>query len=270
MRIVVCLKFIAHVNGDSTHSGDGGRKPSIYTRQKAAYQLNSPDRQAIHAALELKNSSHAYVTAISMGPSGCKAALQEVMGHGIDEAVLLSDPSFAGSDTLATSLALARAVEKLGGCDLILTGSHSTDSDTGQVGPGIGEYLGIPHAINVTQVEHFSTDEVQFHRRYDAGVTIRQSCLLPAVLSMSGLGSASDLKPLTIAAKLSGRTKEIRVWSCQDLDLAPQTVGLSGSATEVVSVYEQYSVRKGILLESDEYHRLLDPIISKVSEVRSR
>ncbi|ETT49231.1 hypothetical protein BSK66_16795 [Paenibacillus odorifer] len=269
MRIVVCLKFIAHVNKGDVRGIADGRKISASPPPKATFELNYPDRQAIHVALELKNSCNANVTLISMAPPGCKTALQEFMGYGIDEAVLLSDASFAGSDTLATSLVLARAVEKLGGCDLVLTGSHSTDSDTGQVGPGIGEYLDIPHAINVTRFEDISTDEVLFHRQHDEGVTTRQSCRLPAVLSIGGMTAVSELKPLTIAAKLHARTKDILVWSCHDLGLDPQTVGLAGSATEVVSVYEQHSERKGILLESDEYLRVLEPIISKISEVRN-
>ena len=100
----------------------------------------------------IRDTSGAKVTVVSMGPPQATDILKEAIAMGADDAVLISDRALAGSDTLATSVALAAAVRKVGECDLVLCGKQAIDGDTAQVGPEMAEHLGIPQVTGVLKV----------------------------------------------------------------------------------------------------------------------
>src|SRR3954447_12126826 len=133
-----------------------------------------PDGRLVRAGLELEMSAYCRravaqavatamehggtVTVLTLGPPSAEDTLREAVAWGTDRhvdtrGVLVSDPAFAGSDTLATARALAAAVEHLGGFDLVLAGRNSVDADTGQVGPELAELLGLPF---VTAARHLA------------------------------------------------------------------------------------------------------------------
>jgi Electron transfer flavoprotein, beta subunit len=99
-----------------------------------------------------------------MGPPGTEEILEWAIVLGADEAVLLSDRAFAGADTLATAYALASGIKKLGGADLIFLGNESLDGSTGQVGPQVAEFLGLPHITHVSKID--LTDEDTLRARF--------------------------------------------------------------------------------------------------------
>ena len=117
-------------------------------REGVPLQLNSLDRRALTQALDLRDQLGGKVTVISLGPPQAKSALIECLATGADEAILISDRAFAGSDTLATARALAAAIRKLP-YDLVFCGRFSVDAETGQVGPEVAELLDLPHATNL-------------------------------------------------------------------------------------------------------------------------
>src|SRR5713226_10252645 len=117
-------------------------------REGVPSEVSSFDIRALLKAIELRNSHGGEVVALTMGPPQAKAALEHCLALGADRAVHLVDRAFAGSDTLATARALALALKREG-YDLILCGRHSTDSETGQVGPELAEHLDIPHITGV-------------------------------------------------------------------------------------------------------------------------
>ena len=113
-------------------------------RTSETCDLNPFDRPCIDMALRLRKEMGGTVTALSMGPDSCAFAVCDAMAMGVDRGVLLSDPALAASDTLATTTALAAAIRKLAPYDLVLFGTRTSDSDTGQVGPQTSVLLGIP------------------------------------------------------------------------------------------------------------------------------
>lgn len=116
--------------------------------------LNPFDASTIEQALTLKQKyPSVHFTIMSMGTMHAKAMLKELLAYDIDRAVLLSDPVFAGSDTLATGYVLSKGIRCAGDYDLIFCGKQSTDGDTGQVGPSLAQKLGIPHLTNVIEIE---------------------------------------------------------------------------------------------------------------------
>ena len=114
--------------------------------------INPVDKNAIEAALQLKEQFGGKVVLVSMAPPDAGEILKEALAMGVDEAYLLSDRAFAGSDTLATAKILAAGLKKIGQLDLILTGSESADSGTNHVPSQLGELLGLPHLNHITEL----------------------------------------------------------------------------------------------------------------------
>jgi len=150
LSILVCVKQVP----------DAGRvvfdaKTGVIDRASAGNIVNPDDLHALETALSIKDAGGARVTALSMGPPRAREALYEAAAYGADRCVLLCDPRFAGSDSLATSRALARAIRKLGPFDLIVTGREAIDGNTGHVGYQLSELLGLPL---VTRIHRFCID----------------------------------------------------------------------------------------------------------------
>ena len=147
MKIVVCLKQVPDTTVVKINPVTG-----TLIRDGVPSIINPEDKNALEAALVLKENEGVKVTVVSMGPPQAKAALREALCMGADEAILLSSRAFGGADTLATSKTIAAAIKKLD-YDVIFTGRQAIDGDTAQVGPEIAEHLGIPQATNVQDVK---------------------------------------------------------------------------------------------------------------------
>lgn len=184
-------------------------------------ELNPFDASALECALRMQGAE---VTAISMGPPGVAPVLRGLTRLGVFRAILLTDPAFAGSDTLATAYALSRAVKKLAP-DLILCGRQSIDGDTGQVGPGLAAMLGLPVLTAVMAVNNLG-DTVRCTSR--AG---EEEARLPAVLTVERMA------PLRFPG-IRSRVREAEIWSAADITADPGRCGLAGSPTRVLQTFE--------------------------------
>jgi electron transfer flavoprotein beta subunit len=143
------------------------------------------------------------VTVISMGPPAAVQVLRESLYRGADEVVLLTDKAFAGADTLATSYALALAVRKLGGADLVLCGRQAIDGDTAQVGPQTAEKLGYPQITCVSRIDELTapaaggagSGAITATRSIEGGFETLTSTL-PCLLTVTG--EANDPRPPSV------------------------------------------------------------------------
>lgn len=237
MNIVVLMKPVPDIEKVRFDVEKG-----VVDRSSVKLEINPFDLHAIEAAVRIKESLGGLITVISMAPPHAEQALRDALARGADRAILLSDLRFAGSDTLATSYTLASAIRKLGSFDLIICGEKSVDGDTGQVGPEVAEFLGIPHASYVTEIREVSrgylTVVSDLGRAYYL-VKIK----LPALISVTkdvNVPRKPKLKDLMAAKKA-----RVEVWTADDLrgfiDLG--RLGLNGSATRVVKAY--YALEKG-------------------------
>jgi electron transfer flavoprotein alpha/beta subunit len=142
MNILVCIKQVP----DTTEIKINPETNTLM-REGVPSIVNTFDAYALELGVRLKEKHGGKVTVMSMGPDQAKAALKECLSVGADEAYLLSDRAFGGSDTLATSFILASFASHLekekGKFDLILCGKQAIDGDTGQVGPEMAEHLGL-------------------------------------------------------------------------------------------------------------------------------
>lgn len=197
-------------------------------RDRAEGILNPDDRSALEKALEIRQRHGGKVVTVSMGPPAAEAVLRETLAAGADEAVLLSDPAFAGADTLATACTLAAGIRRIPGWTLILCGSRSLDSDTGQVGPQLAEFLDLPMTTRVVKLE-VRKGEVLVERLLD-GCRERLVMNLPALLTVRGDGRARRALSLRALEDSFGKGSVIR-WGLKDLELDSASVGWEGSPT---------------------------------------
>jgi len=235
-------------------------------REGLASIINPDDRHALEAALELKAAYEARVTVISMGPPQAIDALSEAMGMGADQAILLTDPAFAGADTWATSYTLGKAVETVGDFDLILCGRQAIDGDTAQVGPQVADYLDLPQVSYVYDIKSIADNQIVVKRRLEDGYE-RVACHLPALLTVIG-GMKTPRYPRMAGLLKACRTKApIEVWNAADIGVTTAEVGLEGSLTHVIKTFAPKFERRGEML-SGETADVVQTLVDQLKENR--
>jgi electron transfer flavoprotein alpha subunit len=175
LRIAVLIKQVPRV--EEMELGPGG----VLRRDGLDLEMNAYCRRAVSKGVELAKASGGSCTVLTLGPPAAEDSLREAIAWGADRGVLISDPAFAGSDTLATAKALAAALRSRGPFDLILAGRNSVDADTGQVGPCLAELLDLPFLGGVKVLEIEGRQVSVTCEQDDRMIEARTS--LPAVLS---------------------------------------------------------------------------------------
>lgn len=213
MNIVVCVKQAPDTAATVTVE-DGevswGDAPLV---------LNPWDEYAVEQALLTKEEHGGKITAISMGPEDATEALKIALAMGVDEAILVSDPAFAGADTLAASKVLASAIAQVEAVDLIFFGRSSVDSDSGVLGAQVARRLGWPSLSFVANVNSLSPDDrtIEVERMIEEGRQIVKGSL-PIVVSV--VKEINEPRyPSFMGIRKASRT-EIPIWSASDLGLS--------------------------------------------------
>src|SRR6266542_4593582 len=203
--------------------------------------VNPEDVHAIEEAVRLKDKFGGKVTILTMGPSQATAALREAISLGADDAILCADRGFAGSDTLATSYVVWKAMERINReepVDVLLCGRQALDGDTGQVPPGVATRLGWPQLTSVLKI-----DEVDFEQRFviverlvEGGHEVVRA-RLPAVLTCTrdlNMPRYATFPNMVRAAKY-----QPVAWDKTALGIADDdpNIGLKGSPTIVSKVW---------------------------------
>jgi electron transfer flavoprotein beta subunit len=229
MKIIVCIKQVPDAK-------DVRLDPVTNTLARDGVQsvMNPYDRHALEEAVRLKEANGGSVTVLSMGPPQTEATLREAISCGADDAVLVSDRAFAGADTWATTYTLAKAIEKIGGFDLILCGKQAIDGDTAQVGPGLAERLDLPYVTCARKVIGQGARAIRVERLMDDGFDELEMDL-PALLTV--VKEINEPRIPSLKGKIRAKKAEITVYSAADIGAAPEAVGLRGSTTQVVRVF---------------------------------
>jgi electron transfer flavoprotein beta subunit len=228
VKIVVCIKQVpdtaeVRINPETnTLIRDG--VPSI---------INPYDMHAIEAGLQIREKTGGSVTAITMGPPQAEASLREAVSMGVDNAALISDRAFAGSDTWATAYTLSKAIELLG-ADIIICGKQAIDGDTAQVGPEIAEFLGIPHVAYIRKVDEVRDNAIVVQRLMDDGFDVIESSL-PVLLTVVRELNVPRLPSLK--GKMAAKKIEIRKLTAADIGADEGRLGLKGSPTQVRNIF---------------------------------
>jgi electron transfer flavoprotein beta subunit len=241
LRIIVCVKQVPDTTEVKIDPNTG-----TLIREGVPSILNPDDANALEEALRIKDENkNITVSVVSMGPPQADVMLRECLAMGADEAYLISDRAFAGSDTWATSKVLASAIRKIKDYDIIFAGRQAIDGDTAQVGPQISEKLDIPQVTYVQEFK-FDGDEVTVQRQLEDGyeiIKVKKPVLLTTVNSLN------TPRYMAVDKIFEAYEKEIVTWTIIDLDINKEDVGLQASPTKVFKSFTPQPKGKGIMLE---------------------
>ncbi len=259
MNVVVCLK---QVPGTTKVKIDPETNTLI--RQDIENIVNPFDTYALEEGVRLKEQHGGKVSAISMGPPQAEEMLREAIGTGADEAILINDKAFAGSDTWATAYTLAKTIEKIKQCQLIICGRQTIDGDTGQVGPELAEILGLPFVAYVSKIEEIDNGHIRVRRMIEEGYEIIEASL-PAVITVVKEINVPRLPSLRGLARAKSAT--IPIWTAAELGIDKSLVGLSGSATRVVRIFFPQRVSRREILLGDMASQV-DSLVAKLRDTK--
>jgi len=235
MHSVVCIKQVPDSAQIRVHP-----VTNTIMRQGVPAIINPYDLFALEEALRLKDRFGGSVTVVTMGPPMAEAALRKCLSFGADDAILVSDRAFAGSDTLATSYALSATIRQImenRPVDLIFTGKQTIDGDTAQVGPGIAKRLDFQLLTYVSKIVDLDRDkqEILVERRAEGGVQLLKTSTPCLITMLEGTNEMrfGDLDDLFRAAR-----HDLKVWDRSSAGIdAVEMVGLKGSPTVVSKVF---------------------------------
>ena len=264
LHIVACIKQVP-----DTKIIKMNPKTNTMDRRTAPAILNPYDAHAVEEAVRLKERYGGIVSVVTMGPPPAVNAIKKCIEIGADEGYLITDRRFAGADTLATSYAVTKAIEKIAKhkpVDLIICGKMSIDGDTGQVGPGIARRLDIPPLTSVNKVVEINLDEgyAIIHRKLEDGYEVVRSTL-PCLFSVEKTINEVPYSPLPNMIKAA--RYQPHIWSVDDLDEVDiKQLGLKGSPTIVSKVWAPTKPAGGTFFEGDpreQVEQLLSVVLEK-------
>ena len=259
MDIVVCVKQVP----DTTEVKIDPETNTL-VRQGVPSIVNPFDKNALEAALQLKEKHGGKVTVVSMGPPQAKEALIECLALGADEAILLSDRAFGGADTLATSHAIAAGIKKIGNFDLIICGKQAIDGDTAQVGPEIAEHLGLPQVTYAAEI-NIDGDKVIVKREHEDGYEMLE-VKMPVLLTV--VRSINIPRNQTLKGVLRAKKMNIPVWSAQDVNADPKVIGLKGSPTQVRRIFTPPRRTDGEIIQAGSPSEAASILVKKLLDAK--
>jgi len=287
LKIVVLVKQVP----DTRNLGSDAMKPDgTVNRAKIPTIFNPDDLHALEMALSLKDKiPGTHVSVLTMGPPKAADIMRDSLYRGADRAIMISDRRLGGSDTLATSYAIAQALKKIGDYDIVMAGRQAIDGDTAQVGPQTAEKLGLPQVTYAIEILDINDKKITIKRKLDKGIEVVEAPI-PLLLTVHG-ASPEARKPIaklvmkykyarskTEMAKADDLLKElhkerpylaIEEWNVDDINADPGKIGLAGSPTKVKSIEnvvfttteskvltDSYEDIESVILELLEHHTI--------------
>ncbi|WP_122790910.1 acryloyl-CoA reductase electron transfer subunit gamma [Intestinibacillus sp. Marseille-P6563] len=246
MKVIVCVKQVPDTSGKVAVNPDG-----TLNRASMATIINPDDKNAVEAALTLKDNTGCEVVVVTMGPPPAEGMLRELLAMGADRGVLVSAREFGGSDTFATSQILAAAIKKIGleADDLVLCGRQAIDGDTAQVGSQIAEKLNIPQISYAADIKKDGA-KVTVKRMLEDGympIETQTPCLLTCIKELN------EPRYMSVGGIFDCYNKPVDVYDYNTLKDDPlielDTIGLKGSPTNIFKSFTPPQKGQGRMLE---------------------
>jgi len=260
LNIVVCVKAVPDPKEACNIKIDPGTKTLM--RCDVPFVINPLDRNALEAAIQLKEKRDAHITVLSMGPPEAGNIVKECLALGADRGILLSDPAFGGADAYATAYTLARGIQKIGGVDLVLCGMASSDGSTEWVGPEIGIFLDIPVVTMVKEVVESGGAWWKVKASLENGYRLMR-VKLPAVLTVTR--DLNTPRTLSFSGIIKARKKDITVWGVDDLGVPAESLGIKGSPTVVSNLSTTESKREVEMIDGTREEKA-EWLVQKLAE----
>ena len=256
MNIVVCIKQVP-----GTTQVKINPETNTLIREGVESIINPFDENAIEAALQLRDKHGGKVTVITMGPPQAVNALKDTIALGVDEAILVSDRAFAGSDTWATSYTLASTIRKIGAFDLVICGKQAIDGDTAQVGPGVSEFLNIPQVTFAVGVE-INNGVMKVNRLLEETNEIVE-VKLPALITV--VKQMNTPRMPSFKGKMKAKNAVIPTWGAKDINAEDGKIGQKGSPTSVVTIFTPPPKGGGEML-GGSVDEMVDALVKKLRD----
>jgi electron transfer flavoprotein beta subunit len=242
MNIVVCVKQVPDTWAERKLKQDD----STLDRESVDGVINELDEYAIEEGLAQAEAHEGEVTILTMGPGKASDSIRKALSMGADKAVHVQDDALTGSDALATSLVLAKVLERIG-YDLVILGSESTDARMGVMASMLAERLGVPQASLASKLE-IDGQTVRVQRQTDAGYDKVESSL-PAVVSV--VEKINEPRYPSFKGIMAAKKKPVETLSLADLGIDAGQVGLAAAATEVVSFAARPPRQAGTIVKDE-------------------
>jgi electron transfer flavoprotein alpha/beta subunit len=260
MNIIVCIKQVP----DTTEIKIDPIKNTLI-RTGVPSIMNPFDKNALETGLQLKDTYGGKVTVLSMGPPQAKAVLREALSMGADEAYLVTDRAFGGSDTYATSYILSKAIQKLGDFDVILGGKQAIDGDTGQTAPSIAEHLNAVRLTNVLDLRA-EGDKVIARRQVEEGIEVVETRF---PLLCTATKESNKPRYATIRRKIASLKADIPDITLADLpDSDPSKMGLKGSPTKVKATFTPKRSANGVFIQEISPKETAISLLNKLADAK--
>jgi electron transfer flavoprotein beta subunit len=260
MNIIVCVKAVPDPKEIYKIKIDPATKTLM--RSDVPLAVNLLDKNALEAALELKESSGGFVSVISMGPPAAESIVKECMALGADRGILLCDRAFAGADAFATAFTLAKGIEKAGSFDLVFCGMASSDGATEWVGPQIAAFLDIPVVTMVRKIENRESNEWLVISDWQNGYR-RVQVRLPALLTVTR--ELNQPRALSFSGIIKARKKVIEQWDLDTVGIPQGMAGAKGSPT-IVSEMSVVEKRRNVEILQGKTEEKADMLVSRLDE----
>jgi len=259
MRVIVCVKQVPETSKIQIDPETG-----TLIREGVPAVLNPDDRNALEAALRLKETHGGHVTAVTMGPPQARAVLREAYAMGADRVILVTDPAFAGSDSWATARILAAVVKKTGPYDVILCGRQSIDGETAHVGPEIAEFLDIPQVTYAVAIED-KGDKLIVTRKTEGVDYIIETPKPALITAIQDLNKPRYPRVKRIFEAYS--TEVVKILTSEDLPVDPTQIGLKGSPTNVYSSFVPTKEKHSEIIEGADKTEKAEKLLDKLKAV---
>ena len=260
LNIIVCVKAVPDPKEACNIKIDPDTKTLM--RCDVPFVINPLDKNAMEAALQLKEQGDAHITVLSMGPPDAGNIVKECLALGADQGYLLSDPAFGGADAYATAYTLAKGIEKVGAYDVVLCGMASSDGSTEWVGPEIAVFLNMPVVTMVKEIVDGGPESWKVKASLDNGYRLLQ-VRLPAVFTVTRDLNAP--RTLSFSGIIKARKKEITQWGVNELGVPAETLGLKGSPTVVSNLSTTESKREVKMIEGTREEKA-EQLVQKLAE----
>ncbi len=222
------------------------------------------DENAVEAALKIKDAQGGKITAITLGINLLRDVVKKPLSMGADELVLLEDEAYIEGDSWSTAYALAMAIKKIGEYDLIFCGRQAADWDTGQVGTGIAEILGLPSVTLAKKID-ITDGKARVERVTADGFEVIEVSL-PALITVTNeLGEA---RYPTIKGIMGAKRKEPIIWKPADIGVEPSQLGATGRRTKLLKLFQPVREGKCEIIEGESLEEAGANLALKLREAK--
>ena len=264
MNVIVCVKQVL----------DPEAPPASFKIDPATNKAVPPpgvppvistfDEYAVEAALRIKEAKGGKITILSMGANMQRDVVKKPLSMGADELILLEDASFVDGDSWSAAYALSMAIKKIGSYDVILCGRQAADWDSGQVGSGIAQLLGLPGVTLARKIE-IVDGKAKVERVVTDGYEVVE-VVLPALITLSN--EHDDPRYPNVKGIMTAKKKEPIVWKPADIGVDASQVGAAGRRMKLVKLYQPVREGKCEVIGGDKPEEAATRLATRLREVK--